>query len=149
MAQPISQLLFGRQNSSQTRFVSGSLPFGRVDQRLVAAEGTLKRLGRRIRDEAKDELQRSTEQRKHEADALNAVTSGLDQQGRDRIGRYAGVAADRLRQVADNLPQHDLGALLAGGDCAAGGGRLTNLAIAERLGITRVTVAAWRQRFGA
>jgi hypothetical protein len=26
---------------------------------------------------------------------------------------------------------------------------LTNLAIAERLGITRVTVAAWRQGFGA
>jgi hypothetical protein len=44
---------------------------GRADQRLVAAEGTLKRQGRRIRDEAKDELQRSTEQRKHEADALS------------------------------------------------------------------------------
>jgi hypothetical protein len=99
-------------------FTDESQPAG--SETAAEAAATLKRQGRRIRNEAKDELQRFTEQRKHEAasflkdvsDALRAVTSRLDEQGHDRIARYAGVAADRLRQVGDDLPQRDLGALL-------------------------------------
>jgi ABC-type transporter Mla subunit MlaD len=88
----------------------------------AAAEvgGTLKQQGRYIRDEAKDEIQRFTDQRKDQAasfikdvaNALRDVTSKLDEQGHDRIARYTGVAADKLSEVGDDIPQRDLGDLL-------------------------------------
>ena len=88
----------------------------------AAAEvgGTLKQQGRYIRDEAKDEIQRFTDQRKEQAasfikdvaNALRDVTSKLDEQGHDGIARYTGVAADKLSAVGDDLPQRDLGDLL-------------------------------------
>ena len=88
----------------------------------AAAEvgGTLKQQGRHIREEAKDEIQRFVDQRKEEAasflkdvaNALREITSKLGEQGHDRIARYTGVAADKLSEVGDDLPAHDLGELL-------------------------------------
>jgi gas vesicle protein len=82
--------------------------------------GTLRRQGQQLREDARGEIQRFAAQRKEEAasflkdvsNALQEVTSKLDEQGHDRIARYAGVAADRLKQVGENLPQRDLGELL-------------------------------------
>lgn len=84
------------------------------------ASGTLKQQGRHIRDEAKGEIQRFTDQRKQEAaslltdlsNALREVTSKLDEQGHERIARYTGVAAERLSEVGNDLPARDLGELL-------------------------------------
>jgi gas vesicle protein len=81
---------------------------------------TLKRQGQQLREEARDEIQRFAAQRKQEAasflkdvsNALDQVTSKLDEQGHDRIARYAGAAAEKLRQVGDDLPGRDLGQLM-------------------------------------
>jgi gas vesicle protein len=105
-----------------TASTSGPADAPREELRAVSQEvgETLKRQGQQIREDAKDEVQRFAAQRKHEAaaflkdvsNALSEVTSKLDQQGHDRIARYAGVAADKLRQVGGDLPQRDLGELL-------------------------------------
>ena len=96
----------------------------KLERKLQAAAaevgGTLKQQGRHIRDEAKDEIQRFTDQRKEEAasflkdvaNALREVTSKLDEQGHDRIARYTGVAADKLSEVGDDLPAARPGELL-------------------------------------
>src|SRR5512132_2226895 len=84
------------------------------------AGGTLKRQGRQLREEARDKIQRFATQRKQEAasflkdvsNALDEVTSKLDEQGYGLIARYAGAAAEKLRQVGDDLPRRDLGDLL-------------------------------------
>jgi hypothetical protein len=82
--------------------------------------GTLKQQGRQFRDEAKDEIQRFTDHRKEEAaaflkdvsNALRDLTSRLDDQGHGRIARYAGVAAEKIGEVGEDLPSRDLGELL-------------------------------------
>lgn len=97
-------------------------PTSQTSQSHTAAEvgGTLRRQGQQLRDDARDEIQRFAAQRRDKAasfltdvsNALQEVTSKLDQQGHDRIARYAGVAADRLKQVGEDLPRRDLGELL-------------------------------------
>jgi hypothetical protein len=84
------------------------------------AGATLKRQGQQLRQEARVEIQRFATQRKQEAgsflkdvsNALGQLTSKLDEQGHDRVARYAGAAAEKLRQVGDDLPRLDLGELL-------------------------------------
>jgi gas vesicle protein len=99
---------------------SSSQPAGSETASPADAAGTLKRQGRQLREEARDEIQRFATQRKQEAasflkdvsNALDEVTSKLDEQGHDRVARYAGAAAEKLRQVVDDLPRRDLGDLL-------------------------------------
>jgi gas vesicle protein len=93
---------------------------GQAEAARAEVSGTLKQQGRQLRDEAKGEIQRFTDQRKEEAasllkdvsSALRELTSKLDEQGHGRIARYAGVAADKLSEVGDDLPTHDVGELL-------------------------------------
>jgi gas vesicle protein len=104
-------------SSSQT---AASEVMGQAEAARAEVSGTLKQQGRQFRDEAKDEIQRFTDQRKEEAasflkdisNALRELTSKLDEQGHGRIARYAGVAAEKLSEVGDDLPTHDLGELL-------------------------------------
>lgn len=84
------------------------------------AAGTLKRQGQQLREEAREGIQRFATHRKQEAasflkdvsGALDEITSKLGEQGYDRVARYAGVAAEKLRQVGDDLPQRDLADML-------------------------------------
>jgi hypothetical protein len=81
---------------------------------------TLKRQGQHLREEAQDGIQRFATERKQQAasllkdvsNALDQVTSRLDEQGHDRIARYTGAAAEKLREVGDDLPERDLAELL-------------------------------------
>ena len=81
---------------------------------------TLKRQGQHLKEEGKDGIQRFATEGKQQAasllkdvsNALDQVTSRLDEQGHDRIARYTGAAAEKLREVGDDLPERDLGELL-------------------------------------
>jgi hypothetical protein len=107
------------ETSGSTR-ASSSRSAGSETASPAEAGGTLKRQAQQIREEARDEIQRFAAQRKQEAasflrdvsNALDQVTSTLDEQGHDRIARYAGAAAEKLRHVGDDLPRRDLGELL-------------------------------------
>jgi gas vesicle protein len=109
----------GPENASSSETVASELT-GQAEAAQAEVSGALKQQGRQFRDEAKDEIQRFTDQRKQEAasflkdvsNALRELTSKLDEQGHGRIARYAGVAADKLGEVGDDLPTHDLGELL-------------------------------------
>src|SRR5512134_3254339 len=109
----------GPENASSSQTLASDV-MGQAEAARAEISGTLKQQGRQFRDEAKDEIQRFTDQRKEEAasflkdvsSALRQLTSKLDEQGHGRIARYAGVAADKLGEVGDDLPTHDLGELL-------------------------------------
>jgi gas vesicle protein len=92
---------------------SSSQPAGSEMASPAEAWGTLKRQGQQLREETRDGIQRFATQRKQEAasflkdvsNALDEITSKLGEQGHDRIARYAGAAAEKLRQVGDDLPR--------------------------------------------
>ena len=101
---------------------SSSRPAGPETETASPAEvgEVLKRQGRHLREEAKDGIQRFAAERKQQAasllkdvsNALDQVTSRLDEQGHDRIARYTGAAAEKLREVGDDLPERDLAEVL-------------------------------------
>jgi hypothetical protein len=100
---------------------SSSRPAGPTETASPAEVGeVLKRQSRHLREEARDGIQRFAAERKQQAasllkdvsNALDQVTSRLDEQGHDRIARYTGAAAEKLREAGDELPGRDLGELL-------------------------------------
>jgi hypothetical protein len=82
--------------------------------------GGVKEQGSHLLDDAKNEVRKLAAQRKDDAasflrdisDALHGIISKLDEQGHGRVARYAGVAADKLKQAGDDLPGRDVGDLL-------------------------------------
>jgi len=77
---------------------------------------TLQTEGRGLVTDAKAEVRRMADQRKHEAasmlrdvaDAIGQATSTLNDKGYGRVAHYAEAAADRLKKVGDDLPDRDL-----------------------------------------
>ena len=99
---------------------SSSQPTGSETAWPAEAAGTLKRQGQQLREEAREGIQRFATHRKQEAasflkdlsSALDEITSKLGDQGYGRVARYASAAAEKLRQVGDDLPERDLRDLL-------------------------------------
>ena len=99
---------------------SSSQPTGSETAWSAEAAGTLKRQGQQVREEAREGIQRFATHRKQAAasflkdlsSALDEITSKLGDQGYNSVARYAGAAAEKLRQVGDDLPERDLRDLL-------------------------------------
>ena len=99
---------------------SSSQPTGSESTWPAEAAGTLKRQGQQVREEAREGIQRFATHRKQAAasflkdlsSALDEITSKLGDQGYNSVARYAGAAAEKLRQVGDDLPERDLRDLL-------------------------------------
>jgi hypothetical protein len=83
-------------------------------------KATVQQQSRGLVRDAKSEVRRMADERKQEAASLlgdvagviDQATSALAEKGHDRVARYAGAAASRLKQMSDDLPGRDLDSLL-------------------------------------
>jgi hypothetical protein len=105
-------------DASQTQSLQSDREVG--DDLIREGKQTLRSQRRQLANDAKESVRRFADERKDQtasllrdvSDALGQFTSALSERGHGRTAQYAEIAAERLRQVGDDLPNRDLSDML-------------------------------------